>query len=155
MAERSRQPNSGFRPEHNVASNDDTNPEQHSMASDTIAAMSDPTAISGSVRSGTASGTAAAGTIEADKSGPLNDDDFTIEVGADVIGTCGHKIGEVVAVRDDDVVVEKGFFMPVDFYIPKSAIHHNNEHGLYLNVTKSEALHHGWDIDPQQARRAS
>ncbi len=138
-----------------MASNDDTNPEQPPTASNSTAAVNDPTAISGNIRSGTATGPALAGTIEADKTGPSSNSDFTIEVGADVIGTCGHKIGEVVAVREDDVVVEKGFFMPVDFYIPKSAIHHNNEHGLYLNVTKSEALHHGWDIDPQQARRAS
>jgi hypothetical protein len=138
-----------------VASNDDTNPEQSPTISGTSAAIDDPTSISGSIQPGTATSPEIAGTIEAEKSGPTNPNDFTIEVGADVIGTCGHKIGEVVAVRDDDVVVEKGFFMPVDFYIPKSAIHHNNEHGLYLNVTKSEALHHGWDIDPHQARRAS
>jgi len=85
----------------------------------------------------------------------MPDDDqktWRIEVGSDVIGTCGHKIGEVVAIRDDVVVVEKGFFMPVDFYIPKSAIQLNNEHGLYLNVSKNEALHNGWDNDPGPVR---
>jgi hypothetical protein len=41
--------------------------------------------------------------------------------------------------------------MPVDFYIPKSAIQRNNEHGLFLNVTKNEALHRGWDVDPRLA----
>lgn len=75
-----------------------------------------------------------------------------IEVGSDVIGNCGHKVGEVVAVRDDVVVVEKGFFMPVDFYIPKSAIQRNNEHGLFLNVSKHEALRNGWDNDPGTSR---
>jgi hypothetical protein len=96
-----------------------------------------------------------AGTMRAGDAGSMpNDDDseWQIEVGSDVIGHCGHKVGEVVAVRDDVIVVEKGFFMPVDFYIPKSAIKRNNEHGLYLNVTKNEALHRGWDVDPRLAR---
>jgi hypothetical protein len=95
-----------------------------------------------------------AGTMRAGDAGSMpNDDDsqWRIEVGSDVIGQCGHKVGEVVAVRDDVVVVEKGFFMPVDFYIPKSAIQRNNEHGLFLNVTKNEALHRGWDVDPRLA----
>lgn len=96
-----------------------------------------------------------AGAMRAGDAGSMpNDDDsqWHIEVGSDVIGQCGHKVGEVVAVRDDVVVVEKGFFMPVDFYIPKSAIKRNNEHGLFLNVTKNEALHRGWDVDPRLAR---
>ena len=96
-----------------------------------------------------------AGTMRAGDAGSMpNDDDsqWRIEVGSDVIGQCGHKVGEVVAVRDDVIVVEKGFFMPVDFYIPKSAIKRNNEHGLFLNVTKNEALHRGWDVDPRLAR---
>lgn len=98
---------------------------------------------------------AIAGTMRAGEAGSIPDRDqsaWHIEVGSDVIGHCGHKVGEVVAVRDDVIVVEKGFFMPVDFYIPKSAILKNNEHGLYLNVTKNEALHNGWDVDPRLAR---
>jgi len=104
---------------------------------------------------GTASGVALAGTMRAGEAGSVADSDdseWTIEVGADVIGICGHKVGEVVAVRDDVIVVEKGFFMPTDFYIPKSAIQRNNEYGLYLNVSKNDALHRGWDVDPLMAR---
>ncbi|MBA3276399.1 MAG: hypothetical protein H0T72_11455 [Chloroflexia bacterium] len=96
-----------------------------------------------------------AGTMRAGEAGSVPDTDdseWTIEVGADVIGICGHKVGEVVSVRDDVIVVEKGFFMPTDFYIPKSAIQRNNEHGLYLNVSKNDALHRGWDVDPRLAR---
>jgi len=107
--------------------------------------------LTDSVHAEAATGPAPAGTMRAGEAGSTDDDDdreWTIEVGADVIGACGHKVGEVVAVRPDLVVVEKGFFMPSDFYIPKSAIEKNNEHGLYLNVTKEHALHHGWDIDP-------
>lgn len=104
---------------------------------------------------GTATGVAPAGTMRAGDAGSIvdtDDSEWTIEVGADVIGICGHKVGEVVAVREDVIVVEKGFFMPTDFYIPKSAIKRNNEHGLYLNVTKNDALHRGWDVDPRMER---
>lgn len=107
--------------------------------------------LTDSVHAEAAVAPAPAGTMRAAEAGSTNDDDereWTIEVGADVIGTCGHKVGEVVAVRPRHVVVEKGFFMPSDFYIPKSAIGKNNDHGLYLNVTKEQALHHGWDVDP-------
>jgi hypothetical protein len=138
------------------------NAERHPQPEDTIATghADEPEGgeISSHVGPETSTGVAIAGTMRAGEAGSMPDDHpdkWVIEVGADVIGTCGHKIGEVVAVRDDHVVVEKGFFMPVDFYIPKSAIHHNNDHGLYLNVTKHEALHHGWDKDPEETRRAS
>lgn len=92
-----------------------------------------------------------AGTMRAGEAGSVDDRDdreWSIDVGTDVIGTCGHKVGEVVMVRPDHIVVEKGFFMPSDFYVPKSAIRNIDCHGLYLNVTKEHALHHGWDIDP-------
>jgi hypothetical protein len=104
---------------------------------------------------GTSTGISVAGTIRAGDAGSIADSDdseWVIEVGSDVIGQCGHKVGEVVAVREDVIVVEKGFFMPMDFYIPKTAIHRNNDHGLYLNVTKNDALHRGWDVDPRMAR---
>ncbi len=108
-----------------------------------------------SVHAEAATGPEPAGTMRAGEAGSTAADDdreWTIEVGADVIGTCGHKVGEVVAIRPDHVVVEKGFFMPTDFYIPKSAIQRNNEHGLYLNVSKNDALHRGWDVDLRMAR---
>ncbi len=111
--------------------------------------------INSHLGSETETGVAPAGTMRAGEAGSVADGDnseWTIEVGADVIGICGHKVGEVVAVRDDVIVVEKGFFMPTDFYIPKSAIQRNNEHGLYLNVSKNDALHRGWDVDPRMAR---
>ncbi len=92
-----------------------------------------------------------AGTMRAGEVGPTDgrdDREWSIEVGTNVIGTCGHKVGEVVTIRPHCIVVEKGFFMPTDFYIPKSAIENIDDHGLYLNVTKEHALHHGWDVDP-------
>jgi|GEM_PF-6297706 len=74
---------------------------------------------------------------------------WTVDVGVDVVGSCGHKIGEVVDVRDDYVVVEKGFFIPEDVFVPKSAICGADEHHLTLNVTKDYATHSDWDEDPE------
>ena len=97
-----------------------------------------------------------AGTMRAGDAGSTDDRDdreWSVEVGTDVIGTCGHKVGEVVTVRPHHIVVEKGFFMPTDFYVPKAAIENIDDHGLYLNVTKEHALHHGWDVDPDLPER--
>lgn len=113
--------------------------------------------LTDSVHSEAARGPAPAGTMRAGDAGSVDDDDdreWTIEVGTDVIGACGRKVGEVIAVRPDHIVVEKGFFMPTDFYIPKSAIEGNDEHGLYLNVTREQALHHGWDVAPNASANA-
>ena len=71
-----------------------------------------------------------------------------IEVGQDVMGSCGHKIGEVVDVRQDHVVVEKGFLVPEDIYVPRTAIADADEHHLTLNVTRETSEHSGWDEDP-------
>lgn len=122
----------------------------------TEGSLSDEAILTDHLRPENAEDSLTAGTMRASETGSVDDEEdsrWTIEVGADVIGTCGHKVGEVVAIRDDHVVVEKGFFMPTDFYIPKSAIQTNNDHGLYLNVTKDEALHYGWDVDPGSSPR--
>lgn len=71
-----------------------------------------------------------------------------IEVGLDVMGSCGHKIGEVVDVRQDHVVVEKGFLVPEDVYVPRTAIADVDEHHLTLNVSRETSEHSGWDEDP-------
>lgn len=71
-----------------------------------------------------------------------------VDVGVDVVASCGHKIGEVVDVRDDVVVVEKGFFIPEDVYVPKSAIAEVDEHHLKLNVSRDAIAHSDWDDDP-------
>lgn len=76
-------------------------------------------------------------------------DEVAIEVGADVVGSCGHKIGEVVDVRPDHLVVEKGFLVPEDIYVPKSAIATADEHHLTLNVSREDSEHSGWETDPE------
>lgn len=92
-----------------------------------------------------------AGTMRAGEAGSRPDSDereWVIETGCDVIGSCGHKVGEIVDVEPTYVVVEVGFFHPSDLYVPKAAIGDLSDDDVHLNVTKSEALHHGWDVEP-------
>lgn len=74
--------------------------------------------------------------------------DVQIEPGTNVIGSCGHKIGEVMDVQDDYFVVEQGFFICHDLYIPKSAVETQDKHGLHLSATKGDAKHSDWAIEP-------
>lgn len=70
------------------------------------------------------------------------------EAGHDVIGSCGHKIGEIVERQPDHIVVEVGFFNPTDLYIPTGAIAGHHRDHVLLSVSKDEALHRGWEHDP-------
>lgn len=71
------------------------------------------------------------------------------EVGLDVVGSCGHKIGEVVDVRPNHLVVEKGFLVPEDVYVPRAAIAKADEHHLTLKVSREVSEHSGWERDPE------
>lgn len=73
-----------------------------------------------------------------------------IRIGDDVLGSDGHKVGTVANVYQQFVVVEKGFFFPTDYYIPYSAVASVTGDGVWLNVTKDDALHHGWDVIPDR-----
>ncbi len=78
-------------------------------------------------------------------------EEWTIQEGTDVVGSDGDKVGEVVAVQDSYVVVEKGFFFPTDYYIPTNAIANYDGDKIHLNVTKDQALDQGWDTEPMTA----
>jgi len=74
--------------------------------------------------------------------------EWNFSEGTDVVGSDGNKVGEVVAVHQNYVVVEKGFFFPTDYYIPTSAIANYDGDKIHLNVTKDAALDQGWDTAP-------
>jgi len=80
-----------------------------------------------------------------------NDTQYTLTEGTDVVGSDGEKVGEVVAVHANYVVVEKGFFFPTDYYVPTSAISNFDGDKVYLNVTKDDALNQGWDQVPSES----
>ena len=71
-----------------------------------------------------------------------------INVGDDVYGSDGDKVGTVAEVQPSYIVVEKGFFLPTDYYIPTSAIARASGGQVYLNVAKDAALNSGWDTVP-------
>lgn len=92
-----------------------------------------------------------AGTMRAGEAGSIPNHDsrkWTFETGCDVIGCCGHKVGEIVDVESTYIVVEVGFFHPSDLYVPKAAIDDVHSDDVYLNLTKTEALHQGWEEEP-------
>ncbi len=68
--------------------------------------------------------------------------------GDDVYGSDGEKVGSVVAVQPNYVVVEKGFFFPTDYYVPTGAVANYEDGQIYLSVPKDEALNQGWDTEP-------
>jgi hypothetical protein len=72
----------------------------------------------------------------------------TLEPGTDVLGSCGHKIGQVVEVHPDFVVVEQGFFLCHDLYVPTSAIDHIDTKGVHLSHTKHAVKEAHWSAEP-------
>ena len=72
-----------------------------------------------------------------------------VNVGDDVYGSDGDKVGTVAEVQSSYLVVEKGFFFPTDYYIPLSAVSSANDGQVYLNVAKDAALNSGWDTVPE------
>lgn len=81
-------------------------------------------------------------------SGPEDSGTWEPEPGNDVIGACGHKIGEIVDQAPGHIVVEVGFFNPSDLFIPTAAIVGHHGHDVTLSISRDEALHRGWDHDP-------
>ncbi len=71
-----------------------------------------------------------------------------INVGDDVYGSDGDKVGTVAEVQPSYIVVEKGFFFPTDYYIPMSAVASASDGQVSLNVVKDAALNSGWDTVP-------
>lgn len=76
--------------------------------------------------------------------------EFIIRIGLDVLGKCGNKIGEVVDVLDDYIVVERGFFNPEDLYIPKDEINTFDEYHLRLKTSRDDTMHAGWENEPDE-----
>jgi uncharacterized protein (TIGR02271 family) len=74
--------------------------------------------------------------------------------GAEVYGADGAKVGNIAEVYPAYIVVEKGIFFPTDYFIPLTAIAREEAGRVYLNVTKDQALHSGWDVRPTNLQGA-
>jgi len=75
--------------------------------------------------------------------------------GAEVFGADGEKVGSIAEVYPGYIVVEKGFFFPTDYYIPRTSIAQTLDGQIYLNVSKDQALHSGWDTAPMDLQAES
>ena len=75
-------------------------------------------------------------------------DEREIEVGTDVLTHDNEKLGEVVDVMPDYLVVERGFFDPHDVYIPVGAIDKHEEDYLTLRMTRDEFEASDWTTEP-------
>jgi len=68
--------------------------------------------------------------------------------GSRVLCVDGLAIGEVVASYREHLIVERGYFFPKNYFIPFSAVAESGGGDVVLNVSRIEALTHGWDRPP-------
>ncbi len=73
-----------------------------------------------------------------------------IEPGAAVYGSDGEKLGAIMEIGPDYVVVEKGLFFPTDYFVPNGAVASVEPDRITLTLTRDEALEQGWDKDPTE-----
>jgi uncharacterized protein (TIGR02271 family) len=72
-----------------------------------------------------------------------------IAIGDEVFGADQEKLGNVAEISPQFITVEKGFFFPSDYYVPRSAVQDTADGRVYLNVSRDTALHSGWDQIPE------
>jgi hypothetical protein len=56
-----------------------------------------------------------------------------------VFSSDGPKLGKVIEVADDYILIQKGFFFPKEFFIPTWAIAREDPHRIDLRITKAAA----------------
>lgn len=78
-----------------------------------------------------------------------------IMTGAEVFGVDGDKLGRVAEVYPRYITVEKGFFFPTDYYIPRTALQDVQDGQVFLNMSKDSALNSGWDQVPRDLQADS
>ena len=71
-----------------------------------------------------------------------------IVIGATVYGVDNARFGQVAGSYRNYVIVERGFFMPVDYYVPMAAIGRVDQDLVVLSVSRDVALTQGWERPP-------
>jgi uncharacterized protein (TIGR02271 family) len=76
-----------------------------------------------------------------------------IQTGWNAYDAEGEKIGDVVEVGSNHVLVQKGWFMPQNVYIPLSSVTSIDEANasFSVDVTKDNVESRGWDSPPADA----
>lgn len=77
-----------------------------------------------------------------------------VEPGASVFGSDGEKLGSIMEIGPDYIVVEKGLFFPTDYFVPNGAIASVEPERITLTMTRDEALEQGWDKDPTEQEQS-
>ncbi len=75
----------------------------------------------------------------------------TIEQGWTVKGSDGSNVGEVVAVREDHLVVEAGTITKHELYVPVTAVERIGDESVHLNVPAGDVDEAGWRHPPQRS----
>jgi hypothetical protein len=76
-----------------------------------------------------------------------------IAIGDEVFGSDGEKLGRVADVLPGYITVEKGFFFPTDYFIPRSAVQDKHDGQVFLDVPRDAALNSRWDIPTDEPTR--
>lgn len=71
-----------------------------------------------------------------------------IVIGATVYGHDNARFGSVAGSYRNYLIVERGFFMPVDYYVPMAAIERADRDLVVLAVSRDAALTQGWERPP-------
>jgi uncharacterized protein (TIGR02271 family) len=71
-----------------------------------------------------------------------------IQLGWDVFGSDGEKIGTIAAVENNYFIIEKGFIFTEDVFVPTSAISRVEADNVHLYLTKSQVETQDWSAPP-------
>jgi len=85
-------------------------------------------------------------------------DQVELRPGMGVESRDGEKLGKIVRLESDQLLVEKGFFFPHDYWVPSSAVENADDDTVYLSMDKDQVLSQdwsagtgAWDADAQRA----
>jgi len=85
-------------------------------------------------------------------------DQVELRPGMGVESREGEKLGKIVRLESDQLLVEKGFFFPHDYWVPSSAVENADDDTVYLSMDKDQVLSQdwsagtgAWDADAQRA----
>lgn len=83
---------------------------------------------------------------------PKKSDGWPIELGMDVVGADGEKVGVVQHLQRHHVVVEKGWLLTTDYEIPLAKVTAVDDK-VHLEMTKDDIERGGWSEGPSETRR--
>jgi len=72
-------------------------------------------------------------------------DQVNLRPGMSVESVDGEKLGKIIRLESSQLLVEKGFFFPQDFWIPASVVANADDDTAYLTITKDAAMNQQWD----------